>query len=146
MGSANDLGTPIGYNEHAMPDRTLLKLAQELEWLGCELEYIGQQHAHQGFPGSGPTWEAFLEKQRGVLVTADKIERELKSQIRFNPSRLVGLTFPMDAALDLVASLLSAVENIRSSASESVHELPAKVRAFTHEIEAYLGAAPLVKL
>jgi len=122
-----------------MREQPLLKLAQDLEWLGCELEHYGQLHAHQGFPGSGLAWEAFLEKQRGVLITADKVERELKSQIRFNPSRLVGIDFPMDAALDFVTSLLAAAEEIKISASESVQELPTKVRAFTRQVEAYLG-------
>jgi hypothetical protein len=128
-----------------MREQTLLKLAQDLEWLGCELEHYGQVHAHQGFPGSGPAWEAFLEKQRGVLITADKIERELKSQVRFNPSRLIGLDFPMDIALDLVTSLLAAAEEIKISASESVQELPNKVRAFTRQVDAYLGAVSSVK-
>jgi hypothetical protein len=128
-----------------MREQTLLKLAQDLEWLGCELEHYGQMHAHQGFPGSGLVWEAFLEKQRGVLITADKIERELKSQVRFNPSRLVGLDFPMDIALDLVTSLLAAAEEIKISASESVQKLPNKVRAFTRKVEAYLGAVSSVK-
>ena len=29
-----------------------------------------------GFPQSGPVWDTFCAKQRGVLVTADKIERD----------------------------------------------------------------------
>ena len=74
-----------------MPARQLLRLAQDLEWLGCELEYYGHKHALEGFPESGPTWETFREKQRGVLTTADKIDRELKSAVRFNPTALMGV-------------------------------------------------------
>ena len=49
----------------------LLQLAQDLEWLGCELEFIGHKHALEGFPESGPSWDQFREKQRGVLATAN---------------------------------------------------------------------------
>ena len=80
----------------AVPEPRILQLAYELEWLGCELEYYGQKHAHQGFPKAGEAWETFLEKQRGVLSTAEKIERELKSAIRFNPKSLVGIDYPLE--------------------------------------------------
>ena len=59
----------------------LLRLAQDLEWLGCELEYQGMKHAQEGFPGAGPTWTAFVRMREGVLATIAKIERELKSSM-----------------------------------------------------------------
>ena len=99
-----------------MREPPLLQLAQELEWLGCELEYYGHQHAEQGFPESGPGWDTFCDKQRGVLVTADKIEHELKNAVRFNPSRLVGVVYPLQEALDAITALLGAVEEIKQCA------------------------------
>ena len=84
----------------SVAEAKLLQLAQDLEWLGCELEYLGQKHALQGFPNSGEAWMTFVEKQRGVLVTADKVERELKDAIRFNPTSLVGVEFPFEETLE----------------------------------------------
>lgn len=124
-----------------MAASTLLRLAQDLEWLGCELEHYGKKHADSGFPESGPNWESFLEKQRGVLVTADKLARELKSAVTFNPATLVGVEYPIDAALDAVTSLIGALEEIKHSAMFSVHDLPPKVRAFTRLVETYLATA-----
>jgi len=123
-----------------MPVHKLLQLAQDLEWLGCELEHYGHLHAVEGFPESGPNWEAFLEKRDGVLKTAEKIERELKTAISFNPTALVGVEFPLDAALDAIGVQLSALEEIRHDAEYSVHELPTKVRTFTRMIQTYLNA------
>ena len=121
-----------------MPEPKLLQLAYELEWLGVELEYVGKKHAHEGFPNSGETWTSFAEKQRGVLITADKIERELKAAIRFNPTALVGVDFPLREALDGLTELLAAVEDIKQTAIVAVHNLPAKVRAFTRLVSSYL--------
>jgi hypothetical protein len=124
-----------------MPEPKLLQLAYELEWLGVELEYVGQKHAHQGFPNAGATWATFLEKQRGVLITADKIERELKAAVRFNPTALVGVDFPLQEALDSLTELLAAVEDIKQTAIVAVHSLPTKVRAFTRMVSSYLDTA-----
>ncbi len=124
-----------------MAGAKLLQFAQELEWLGCELEHYGHKHALEGFPGAGATWDAFLEKQRGVLVTSDKIDRELKNAVRFNPSRLVGIDYPLEATLDTVTELLTAVEDIRQAAVIAVHDLPFKVRSFTQMVESYTGTA-----
>jgi hypothetical protein len=118
----------------------MLRLAQDLEWVGCELEYYGHKHAMEGFPNAGPTWNAFLAKRRGVMATAAKIERELKSSVRFNPTRLVGIEYPMDSTLDSIAELLAALENIKHSAEYAVQELPGKVRNFTRMVDSYLGA------
>jgi hypothetical protein len=123
-----------------MPVHKLRQLAQDLEWLGCELEHYGHLHALEGFPESGPNWEAFREKQRGVLVTADKLERELKAAISFNPTALVGVEFPLEAALDAIGVQLSALEDIRQVAVFAVHELPVKVRTLSRMVETYLKA------
>jgi hypothetical protein len=121
-----------------MVEPTLLKLAQDLEWLGCELEYLGHKHAMAGFPGSGPVWDLFCEKQRGVLATADKIERELKNFVRFNPTRLVGVEYPITEMLDSIAELLGTAETVKQTAAFAVHELPPLVRSFTKMVEGYL--------
>jgi len=123
-----------------MPVHKLLQLAQDLEWLGCELEHYGHLHAQEGFPESGPNWHAFLEKRDAVLKTAEKIERELKTAISFNPTALVGVEFPLDAALDAIGVQLSALEEIRHDAECAVHELPTKVRTFTRMVQTYLTA------
>ena len=123
-----------------------MQLAQDLEWLGCELEHYGHQHALLGYPQSGPIWESFCEKQRGVLVTANKVERQLKNVVRFNPSGLVGMEYPLKEALDSISALLEEVEEIKHCAVFAVQEIPAKVRAFTKMIVGYLqvtGKAPV---
>ncbi len=121
-----------------MAERKLLQLAQDLEWLGCELEYLGQKHALLGFPNSGEAWMTFIDKQRGVLVTADKVERELKDAVRFNPTSLVGVEFPLEETLDSVSDLISAVEDIKETAVNAVQYLPTKVRKFTRMVDDYL--------
>ena len=118
----------------------MLQLAQDLEWLGCELEHYGHQHALLGYPGSGPSWDTFCEKQRGVLVTANKIERELKNAVRYNPSGLVGVEYPLDEALDSISALLGEVEEIKHCSVFAVHAIPSKVRTFTRMIVDYLHA------
>jgi hypothetical protein len=116
----------------------LMQFAHDLEWLGAELEYYGQRHALAGFPESGPTWVEFLTKQRGVLLTVDKVERELKNLIRYNPTALVGVEFPLATAFESLSTLLAAAEDIRSTALNAVPELPQKVRHFARMVETYL--------
>ena len=123
-----------------MAELPLLQLAHDLEWLGCELEHYGHRHAIAGFPHVGSSWDAFCEKQRGVIVTADKIERELKGAVRYDPSRLVGVEYPLDETLDSIAALLGAVEEIKHCSIFAVQAMPSKVRAFTKMIEGYLQA------
>src|SRR3990172_8365244 len=123
-----------------MAEYKLLQLAQDLEWLGCELEYFGHKHALEGFPEAGPTWDTFLEKQRAVLTTANKIERELKGAVRFNPSPLMGVEYPLAATLDSIGDLLAAVEDVKQAAVVGVQEIPHKVRNFTRMVEGYLAA------
>jgi hypothetical protein len=122
-----------------MAEPLILKLARDLEWLGCELEYQGKKHAHEGFPEAGQTWEEFVRMRHGVLATIEKLERELKGSIKYNPARLVGVAYPLSDALDSLAMLIEAVEDIRASTVGAVHELPAKVRAFTQLTLVFLG-------
>ena len=124
-----------------MSQNKLLQLAQDLEWLGCEQEYYGHKHAMEGYPQSGPAWDSFLEKQRGVLATCDKIERELKSVVRFDPGALVGVAYPLKEALDAVGALLTAVETIKQAAEFAGDQLPALVRNFTRLVQGYLDAS-----
>ena len=128
-----------------MPPPKLLRLAQDLEWLGCELEYLGQKHANMGYPNSGEAWTVFVDKQRGVLVTADKIERELKDAVRFNPSSLVGVEFPLQEILESLSNLVAAVEDIKQTSVKAVQFLPGKVRKFTHMVNEYLEVAGSVE-
>ena len=128
-----------------VPEPPLLQLAQDLEWLGCELEYYGHQHALLGYPESGTTWDTFCEKQRGVLVTSDKIERELKNAVRYNPSGLMGVELPLDETLDSIAALMGMVEEIKHCSVFAVQVMPSKVRAFTKNIAQYLLATGKVR-
>jgi len=121
-----------------MAELRLLHLAQDLEWLGCELEYFGHKHALEGFPESGPAWDLFREKQRGVLTTADKIERELKNFVRFDPARLVGVAYPIDETLESITGLLGNVETIKQAAAFAVQDLPPLVRNFTKMVQSHL--------
>jgi len=123
-----------------MAEPRLLQLAQELEWLGCELEYMGHKRALEGCPESGPVWDLFREKQRGVLATTDKVERELKNFVRFNPTRLVGVEYPILESLNSITDLLARAETIKQAAAFSVNDLPPLVRGFTKMVEGYLQA------
>ena len=117
----------------------MLQLARDLEWLGCELEYQGEKHAHEGYPEGGETWEGFVRMRRGVLATIEKLERELKVSVKYNPTSLVGVNYPLGDALDAIGILIKALEEIRVATTTSVHELPAKVRGFTQLVNIYLG-------
>ena len=118
-----------------MSDERLLQLAQQLEWLGCEAGFYGAKV-------SGPAAETFFERQREVLATAEKIERELKGAVRFNLSTLVGVDYgPLEETFDSITDLLTAVEDIKQSAVFSAQELPSKVRHFSRMVEGYAGAA-----
>jgi len=123
-----------------MSEPLLLQLARDLEWLGCELEFQGKKHAHEGFPQAGPTWEEFIRMRQGVFATIEKVEREIKDSVKYNPTSLVGVNYPLGDALDAVGILIEALEDIRLATVASVHELPGKVRAFTKLVTMYLGA------
>ena len=122
-----------------MPEPLILKLARDLEWLGCELEYQGMKHAQEGFPEAGATWEEFARQRQGVLATIEKLERELKASVKYNPASLVGGTYPIGEALDAIGIQIEALEDIRSAAEGAVGELPAKVRGFTQLVQMYLS-------
>lgn len=107
--------------------------------MGCELEYHGHRHALEGFPRSGTTWDTFCEKQRGVLATAEKIDRELKGAVRYNPTTLAGIEYPLGATLDSIATLLGAIEEIKQAAVYAVQELPGKVRDFSRMVQGQFG-------
>ena len=123
-----------------MGDTELLRLAHGLEWLGSELDYCRRQYAQAGSPGEGPAWNALLEHQRCVLLTADKIEHQLKHSVPFNPAALLNIEFPLEDALDLVGDLLESVEEIKQAAVTQVHEVPPKTRSFHRMVENYLSA------
>jgi hypothetical protein len=93
----------------------LLQLAQELDWQAMDL-----RHAGEGLY-SGPA-EAVEARQRGVLATADKIQRELL--------RLVGVGGPISDTLDSLAELLLALDKVRQEATGSAGSLPSTVRSF----------------
>ena len=116
-----------------MKDERLLQLAQQLEWLGCEAAFYAQKRDEMSA-------EAFLEKQRELLATADKIERELKTTVRFNLTSLVGVEYPLEWTLDSITDMLAGVADIRQCALGAIDELPPKVRQFTHLVEAYVSA------
>ena len=117
----------------------LLNLARDLEWLGCELEYQGKKHADEGFPEAGASWEEFIRKRQGVLATLEKLERELKSSIKYNPTTLVGVAYPLAERLDAIAILIEALADIRNATITAVQDLPSKVRGFTQLITMYLN-------
>jgi hypothetical protein len=109
----------------------LMQLAQDLEHLGTEACFYGQRAA-------GPALNNFLEKQREVMRTADKIGRELAGEIRFNPARLIGIEYPLEDEIDSISDLLAGLEDIKDSAVNSVEELPVKTRLFAKRLENHL--------
>jgi hypothetical protein len=120
-----------------MTDETLVKLAQDLLWLGCEASFYSKRTTDAGAA-------KFMERQRQLMVTAEKIERELKSAVRFNLSSLVGVDYPMEWAFDSISDLLSALQNIKQSAVDGTRDLPSRVRQFSHMVENYVeGSLPL---
>jgi hypothetical protein len=94
----------------------------------------------EGFRESGPTRDLFREKQRGLLATTEKVERELKNLVRFNPTRLVGVEYPITETLDSITDFLGTVETIKQAATSALQELPPLVRSFTKMVEGYLQA------
>jgi hypothetical protein len=114
-----------------MPEPLILKLARDLEWLGCELEYQGLKHANEGFPEAGPTWEDFIRMRQGSRHR--KLERELKARL-INPATLVGVSYPQDASTHW-----NLIQARKFAPQSAVHELPARVRAFPQLVTYYLG-------
>jgi len=135
----------------------LLQLAQDLDWLGCQLGQYGPKVApgrdsreagRGGSPSSFPFTSAASrdaavgEKQRGLLTTADKIQRELLNSVRFDPTRLVGVGAPVEQTLESVAEMLEAVEDIKEAALGPTQELPPKVRTLAAMVRNYLDTIP----
>ena len=101
----------------------LLQLGQELNWQALELRRSDSDlEAHVGH-------EAIHDSQRRVLATADKIQRELLSSVRFDPLRLVGVGGPIGATLDSVSELLVAIDAVRHNALTRANELPSSVKS-----------------
>jgi hypothetical protein len=109
----------------------LMQLAQDLEHLGAEACFYGQRAA-------GSALNDFLEKQREIMRTADKIGRELAGEIRFNPARLIGIEYPLEEEIDSITDLLAGLEDIKESAVNSVDQLPVKTRLFAKRLENHL--------
>jgi hypothetical protein len=102
----------------------LLQLAQELDWQVMDLNHTGERL------DSGARDEAVETRQKTVLVTADKIQRELLASVRFDPLRLVGVGGPISDTLDSLAELLLALDKIRQETNGGVGSLPSTVRSF----------------
>jgi hypothetical protein len=110
----------------------ITQLAQDLAWLGREAPFFSRSDTE-----SEP--DLSLEKQREIVRTAEKIERELKGAIRYNPNSLVDVDYPLEATLDSIAELLAAIEEIKISALAGDRDLPSKVKQFTCMIESTFG-------
>jgi hypothetical protein len=126
----------------------LLQLGQELEWQVLELRRAGSGEplptAREqrfgpvaGDPSAGSVSEALLEQQRTVIATADKIQRELLSTVRFDPLRLVGVGGPIAETLNSVADMIVALDEIRCDATRNVGGLPSTVRSFQGLLRGY---------
>jgi hypothetical protein len=117
-----------------MSDERLVRLAQELEWLGCEAGFYSKQISDTGA-------EAFREKQREIVATVEKMERELKSAVRFNLTSLVGIDYPIEWAFDSITNLLAALQSIKQCSAQTADELPSAVRRFSRMINDYVHAS-----
>lgn len=114
-----------------MAQQRLAQLAQELQVLGTEECYYNQQPV-------GPALNDFLEKQRQVLITAGKLERQLTEEIRFNPSSLMNIEYPLEDEFDSIGSLLAGLEEIKNAAVHSIGELPGKMQIFVRLLQSHL--------
>ncbi|HXJ92468.1 MAG TPA: hypothetical protein VMT20_06255 [Terriglobia bacterium] len=126
----------------------LLQLGQELEWQVLQLRRAGSEAqvesgAEDGLgpaiddPSAGTISEALVEQQRTVIATADKIQREILSTVRFDPLRLVGVGGPIAETLDSVADLIVALDEIRCDATRNVGGLPHTVRSLQGLLRGY---------
>jgi hypothetical protein len=101
----------------------LLQLGQELDWQALEL-----RRSEAEMEGVGDR-ESIQERQRRVIATADKIQRELLASVRFDPLRLVGVGGPIGATLDSVSDLLVAIDAVRQNALTAASDLPSSVKS-----------------
>jgi len=100
----------------------LLQLAQELDWQVLEVRRARIEWQNVG--------ESLEMRQQAVLATADKIQRELLTTVRFDPLRLVGVGGPIAATIDNLGDLLLALDEVRQNAIADAGTLPASVRSF----------------
>jgi len=119
----------------------LVQLAQDLDWLGCELGHYGPSFL-DGRASAEQHEDIISEKQRGLLSTAEKIQHELMNSVRFDPWRLVGVGCPVEETIDSVTEMLTAVEEIKEAAMSSVQDLPPKVRVFAGMVRSYVDTVP----
>ncbi|MGH9470023.1 MAG: hypothetical protein ACRD1N_06755 [Terriglobia bacterium] len=119
-----------------MAEQQLLQLAQVLERLGAEEWYYVKQPA-------GVALNNFLEKQREVLITAEKLSRELAFAIRFNPERLMGIDYPLDDEIESISELLEGLEEIKHAAVHSIEDLPSKTETFAKLLDGHLSSQAL---
>jgi hypothetical protein len=118
----------------------LLQLAQELDWQAMDLRHTCEAPASRSLPGS----EAVEIRQRNVLATVDKIQRELLASVRFDPLRLVGVGGAISDTLDSLAELLLALDKIRHAATGGVDRLPSTVRSFQGLLQGFCNdGAPM---
>jgi hypothetical protein len=126
----------------------LLQLGQELDWQVLQLRRAGSEATTETVfeDAFGPALDdvpdeklsdAMIERQRAVIATADKIQRELLSTVRFDPLRLVGVGGPIAATLDSVADLIVAIDEIRRDATSNIGGLPSTVRSFQGLLRGY---------
>jgi hypothetical protein len=124
----------------------LLQLGQELDWQVLQLRRAGSEASGKaedefGLPADDPSSEALseaiVERQRAVIATADKIQRELLATVRFDPLRLVGVGGPIAATLDSVGDLIVAIDEIRRDATTNIGGLPSTVRSFQGLLRGY---------
>jgi len=126
----------------------LLQLGQELEWQVLQLRGMDSEDTEQtaeisGFEpaadntSAGEVSEILFEQQRAVIATADKIQRELLSTVRFDPLRLVGVGGPIAYTLDSVADMVVAIDEIRRDATTNIEGLPSTVRSFQGLLRGY---------
>jgi hypothetical protein len=106
----------------------LLQLAQELERLGTEECFYYLQ-------ATGPAIRQFLNKQQELLITAEKMQRELAGEIRYNPARLMGIDYPITEELEAISGMMAGVEEIKQSAVDSVDELPARTEMLSKVLQ-----------
>ncbi|MGH9325148.1 MAG: hypothetical protein ACRD2B_00455 [Terriglobia bacterium] len=119
-----------------MAEQRLLQLTQDLKRLGTEECYFVQQPP-------GAAIESFLEKQREVLITADKLIKELAGEVRFNPQRLLGIEYPLDSEIDSISQLLEGLEDIKEAAVDAVEDLPVKTHIFAELLDGHLAGRML---
>ncbi len=125
----------------------LLQLGQELDWQVLQLRRAGSEAPAEIAPAGpddvldpaidDPAAETLVERRRAVIATADKIQRELLSTVRFDPLRLVGVGGPIAATLDTVADLVVAIDEIRRDATSNIGGLPTTVRSFQGLLRGY---------